>query len=68
MPIYEYRCTHCHQSFSLLQRVGASAADTSCPHCGGQVSRLHSSFASTGGDRSAAPPSLGSGCGSSGFS
>lgn len=34
MPIYEYRCTACGESFSLLQKMGATATGTNCPKCG----------------------------------
>jgi putative FmdB family regulatory protein len=32
MPVYEYECTSCGQSFERLQNVGARAPRT-CPHC-----------------------------------
>ena len=34
MPIYEYSCNSCKESFSLLQNVGATEKDTTCPKCG----------------------------------
>ncbi|RMG72245.1 MAG: zinc ribbon domain-containing protein, partial [Nitrospirae bacterium] len=34
MPIYEYTCLSCGKSFSLLQKVGSTEKDTTCPHCG----------------------------------
>lgn len=34
MPIYEYMCKKCNESFSLLQRVGVTEKDTVCPRCG----------------------------------
>lgn len=34
MPIYEYMCKECNESFSLLQRVGVTEKDTVCPRCG----------------------------------
>ncbi len=36
MPIYEYICDTCKKSFSLLQKVGATEKDTTCPKCGSQ--------------------------------
>lgn len=41
MPVYEYECTSCGQSFERLQNVGARAPRT-CPHCNkaGTVRRL----------------------------
>jgi putative FmdB family regulatory protein len=67
MPIYEYRCTDCGETFARLQRVGASADDVRCPACGSAVvERLLSAFASTSstsGTSTASPK----GCGSGGF-
>jgi putative FmdB family regulatory protein len=34
MPIYEYTCNACKESFSLIQKVGATEQDTECPECG----------------------------------
>lgn len=34
MPIYEYSCTKCNESFSVFQSVNASEKDTKCPKCG----------------------------------
>jgi len=66
MPIYEYRCKDCGNSFSRLQKIGASADGVKCPKCAGEkVERLFSSFASrSSGD---APPPSAHTCGS-GFS
>lgn len=33
MPIYEYKCTECHDEFSLLQSIHSSENDTECPRC-----------------------------------
>lgn len=53
MPLYEYRCLNCEQTFSLLQRVGASEKDTICPQCGSSaVKKLISAFAYAGSDSS----------------
>jgi len=52
MPLYEYRCPACAERFELLQRVGASAASTECPRCGGgAVERQFSTFAAATGGR-----------------
>ncbi len=62
MPLYEYRCTSCHQTFQRLQPMGATASGVSCPHCGSeQVTRMVSTFASSS---TGAPSSSGAGCGS----
>jgi putative FmdB family regulatory protein len=67
MPIYEYRCNDCGNSFSRLQKIGASADGVKCPKCEGeQVERQVSSFASTSGSPDVAC-STPSSC-SSGFS
>ena len=48
MPIYEYRCKDCGNSFSRLQKIGASADGVKCPQCeSAKVERQISSFAST---------------------
>ena len=46
MPIYEYRCADCDQSFETLVRAGDEA--TECPACrGGNIAREMSVFASS---------------------
>ncbi len=59
MPLYEYRCPACQGRFEVIQHVGADAAETVCPTCGGRhVERQLSTFAvATGG------ASVGGGCG-----
>ena len=45
MPIYEYRCNDCTQSFEALVRPGHHG-DAQCPHCNGRkLSREMSTFA-----------------------
>jgi len=39
MPIYEYRCQKCHQTFEVLQKLNDKPLDR-CPHCHGQLARL----------------------------
>lgn len=34
MPVYEYICVKCKESFSLLQKIGTTEKDTVCPECG----------------------------------
>lgn len=34
MPIYEYSCMECKESFSVFQSVNANNKDTKCPKCG----------------------------------
>jgi putative FmdB family regulatory protein len=33
MPIYEYQCTSCHDTFELIQKVTDEAV-SQCEHCG----------------------------------
>jgi len=58
MPIYEYLCSSCGESFSKLQRMGAGEGETVCPACGSaEVKRQISSCAIGGGGSFAAGPS-----------
>lgn len=66
MPLYEYQCADCRESFEVLQRLGEGAAGLQCPSCGGddlakQFSTFAASTAPATGSRSAAPG--GAGCG-----
>lgn len=46
MPIYEYSCNACNESFELLTTM-SKADEAICPKCGsGDVKRLMSTFAS----------------------
>jgi putative FmdB family regulatory protein len=45
MPIYEYRCDGCAQTFEKFYRSPAAAGDTTCPTCGRPARRLMSAFA-----------------------
>jgi len=48
MPIYEYMCMKCGKGFSVLQRVGSSEKDTTCPECGSnELKKKVSLFCST---------------------
>ncbi|MFO7601046.1 MAG: zinc ribbon domain-containing protein [Candidatus Desulfacyla sp.] len=66
MPIYEYKCANCKESFETL--VFRSDEEVSCPHCKGtNVNRLMSAcgFKSSGSFTPATGPSGGcSGCSS----
>lgn len=45
MPLYEYKCSSCKETFSVLQKVGSTEKDTTCPYCGSSdVKKLLSSF------------------------
>ncbi|HXX56886.1 MAG TPA: zinc ribbon domain-containing protein [Thermodesulfovibrionales bacterium] len=50
MPIYEYACNACNETFSLLQRVGSSERDSICPRCGSdKVRKKLSAFSCSSG-------------------
>lgn len=44
MPVYEYRCNSCHRKVSLYHPKFSSDAP-GCPHCGGELKRIFSTFA-----------------------
>ncbi|HEY6872190.1 MAG TPA: zinc ribbon domain-containing protein [Geobacteraceae bacterium] len=50
MPLYEYQCKACENTFELRQKFSDPPA-TECPQCGGEVAKLISSsaFALKGG-------------------
>jgi len=62
MPIYEYVCDSCDETFSLLQRVGCSEKESVCPKCASaKVRKKLSAFScsSGGGGFSSSFPSSG---------
>jgi len=52
MPVYEYKCKKCKETFTLLQRIGTTEKDTICPHCGSsKIKKILSPFScSVSGD------------------
>jgi putative FmdB family regulatory protein len=47
MPLFEFVCTDCEQSFEELLRSADAAGEVACPRCGGdQVKKKLSTFAS----------------------
>lgn len=50
MPLYEYQCTSCKNTFEVRQKFSDAPA-TECPACGGEVRKLisQSGFALKGG-------------------
>jgi len=49
MPIFEYRCSNCHETFEEL-RLSRSDTQVECPHCGGtRAEQLFSVFAARSG-------------------
>jgi putative FmdB family regulatory protein len=58
MPIYEYDCPECGDSFEKLVRDTSGKTQVVCPHCGGvKVKRKLSMFASSMKGGSSAPAS-----------
>lgn len=68
MPIYEYKCKKCNSAFSVLQKIGATGKDTTCPDCGSNVvKKLLSAFScSAAGGDTFSPSASGRACGSGG--
>ena len=66
MPLYEYRCRQCEESFEILQRIGAGAEGLVCPKCGAsKLSKQVSTFAaSSSGASTSTAPAVAPGCGS----
>lgn len=51
MPIYEYRCPHCGETFEKLVPMGTDSRQLACPHCGNKgVDKKVSLFGTGGGD------------------
>jgi putative FmdB family regulatory protein len=50
MPLYEYQCTSCNETFELRQKFSDPPASV-CPKCGGEMKKLisQSGFALKGG-------------------
>jgi len=45
MPIYEYQCRGCGQTFEKLQKMDEGQSSIKCPHCGEKkAERVFSSF------------------------
>jgi putative FmdB family regulatory protein len=40
MPVYEYRCSRCHEVTSVTAAVGEMAASVDCEHCGAPAERI----------------------------
>lgn len=58
MPIYEYNCKKCDNTFAILQRVGATEQDTQCPNCGSKdVKKNISAFSFSGAGGTSSSPS-----------
>ncbi|HXY74586.1 MAG TPA: zinc ribbon domain-containing protein [Dehalococcoidales bacterium] len=45
MPIYEYNCESCNNTFELMRPISKSAEPATCPNCKGKSKRVISKFA-----------------------
>ncbi len=73
MPIYEYHCRECDQTFEEIVSANTPIEEIACPYCGEhKAEREMSVFSSNSDDysysSSYSSSSSSSGCGSSGFS
>lgn len=69
MPIYEYRCASCGETFEVFQKASDDGSSLRCEFCGHErVERMFSAFATSGGSSSSSLGSYsgGSSCGSRG--
>jgi putative FmdB family regulatory protein len=49
MPLYEYHCQDCNNTFELLRRIKDADDDLACPKChSDKIERLLSTFAAGG--------------------
>jgi putative FmdB family regulatory protein len=50
MPIYEYRCSSCGETFEQIRRIRDADLGSQCPKCESEeIERLFSAFATGGG-------------------
>ena len=69
MPLYEFRCRTCDDTFELRRSMAESSSAATCPAGHDGAVRLLSVFASVGASGGSSPvaapaPSSGGGCGS----
>ncbi len=58
MPIYEYRCSACGETFEKLRRIQDADLPLDCPRCeSDEIDRLLSAFATAGSTKGACTPS-----------
>ncbi len=64
MPIYEYRCSDCRETFEVLSSYRDRTARRPCPHCSGEsVQPLFSRVAMLSGESDGISEGAGCGCG-----
>ena len=71
MPIYEYWCPECRETFEKLRAMNSKDSEVSCPRCGSAVKKMFSVVALVGskaGDADYRPAGGGCGCGGAGCS
>lgn len=68
MPIYEYWCPECRDTFEKLRPMNSKDSEVSCPACGSQVKRMVSVVAIAGrtSESSGFASQAGGGCGCGG--
>lgn len=56
MPVYEYRCNSCGETFEILRSFKDEETEVKCPKCGaGDVSRVYSPCGG-GASKDSCPP------------
>ncbi len=65
MPVYEYRCVECADTFERLVPMSSNGSPTECPQCGAQADKQFSTFAALGTERTVTA-SRGGCCGAGG--
>ena len=66
MPIYEYWCPECKDSFEKLRQMNSKDADVVCGRCGAPVKKMLSVIATVGRSDAGESYSMGGGCGCGG--
>ena len=61
MPLFEYHCRNCQETFEKLQRQ--PERESACPHCGKTAKRVISLFNGSAGSDVGCAGSTGSGFG-----
>jgi putative FmdB family regulatory protein len=60
MPMFEYACNECGETFERLTLRPQSAGQTSCPQCGStQTTKVFSTFSTQGNTGAGASGSMG---------